>query len=157
MQSFASSEMKYPFLHPMLCLPAHQQNDSRMGARTGSSSIDRPLFADASSTKKGQTIQLVHKVRFLKIWNCGLIRLTSMQWESMGNGKWNPLRFNTNHQINTIKMRNHNGILDCLLCCYHVRYSIIKWPASMAPATSWPWAPAVPASPKKPHGKQANK
>ena len=140
----------------MLCLPAHQQNDSRMGARTGSSSIDRPLFADASSTKKGQTIQLVHKVRFLKIWNCGLIRLTSMQWESMGNGKWNPLRFNTNHQINTITMRiiMASWIVAMLL---HVRYSIIKWPASMAPATSWPWAPAVPASPKNPMAnKQTN-
>jgi len=76
-QSFASSEMKYPFLHPMLCLPAHKQNDSRMGAGTDSSSIDRPLFADASSTKKSHsnypTCSPVHK--------CGLIRLTSMQWE----------------------------------------------------------------------------
>lgn len=39
----------------------------------------------------------------------------------------------------------------------HMRYSIIKWPASMAPATSWPWAPAVPASPKNPKAnKQTN-
>ena len=32
----------------------------------------------------------------------------------------------------------------------HMRYSIIKSPASMAPAASWPWAPAVPPSPKNP-------
>ena len=41
-----------------------------MGTRTGSSSsIDGPLFADASSTKKAK---LVHKVGLGKIWNCGL-------------------------------------------------------------------------------------
>ena len=123
----------------MLCLPAHKQNDSRMGAGTGSSSIDRPLFADASSTKKGHS----------NYPTCSQMRPYSSDFHAMGNGKWNPLRFNTNHQINIIQI----GIIMAswiVAMLLHMRYSIIKSPASMAPATSWPWAPALPPSPKNP-------